>query len=209
MTLTKSRGHRSHPAAIPNEKTVAATREPGPSRFAGRVFGGLILAAFVLYGVGSAFAQRSAGLALGLLNSIAVVIIGSIGFRMLRDHRPRVAAGYFAARLVEAVLLGGGIALAAAAGASGANDLAYQLAMLTLGVGSVPFFQQVGREGRLPQWFVYWGMAGYALLAAGALAELPAGVAVGVVLAIPGGVFELALGLYLLGTGFVRPPAKS
>ena len=47
---------------------------------------------------------------------------------------------------------------------------------------------------------------GYAVLAAGALLEL-AGLAVGLVLATPGGLFEVALGLILLARGFLEPVA--
>ena len=46
------------------------------------------------------------------------------------------------------------------------------------------------------------GMAGYVVLAAGALLELTTGRGVAVVAAIPGGLFEIAVGVHLLRRGF-------
>lgn len=53
------------------------------SRWEGRAFGAIVLAAFLLYGVGSATADEPIGLALVVLNSIAVASAGLIGFRLV------------------------------------------------------------------------------------------------------------------------------
>ena len=84
------------------------------------------------------------------------------------------------------------------------NDLAYQFAMLVLGVGSVPFCRALLRGRFVPGWLAVWGIVGYAVLAAGALLEL-VGLGVGLVLAIPGGLFEVTLGVTLLARGFSEP----
>jgi hypothetical protein len=65
-------------------------------------------------------------------------------------------------------------------------------------------------EPIVPGWLAVWGIVGYAALAAGALLEL-VGVAVGLALSVPGGLFEVALGLILIARGFPEslaiPPA--
>jgi hypothetical protein len=104
---------------------------------------------------------------------------------------------------LEAVLLAVGVLLISMGSAEG-NSLAYQVAMLILGVGSVPFCLALLRDQFVPRWLAIWGMVGYAVLAAGALLEL-VGLAVGLVLAIPGGLFEVALGVILMVRGFPEP----
>ncbi|HET8914533.1 MAG TPA: hypothetical protein VFM91_02395, partial [Propionibacteriaceae bacterium] len=56
----------------------------------------------------------------------------------------------------------------------------------------------------VPGWLAVWGMVGYAVLAAGALLEL-IGLGLGLVLAIPGGLFEVVLGVTLIARGFPEP----
>lgn len=77
-------------------------------RFEGQLFGGLVLAAFVLYGVGSALTDAPTGLTLVALNSVAVAVIGVIGFRLLRTDHRSVGVVYMLTRIVEAALLLGG-----------------------------------------------------------------------------------------------------
>ncbi|OON30670.1 hypothetical protein BSA16_14975 [Micromonospora sp. Rc5] len=167
---------------------------------AGRCAGAFFLLAFVAYGVGSALPGQPAGAALVALNSALVAAIGALAFRALRPAHPGAAWGYLVARGAEAFLLAAGLVLRDSAGA-GAADIAYQAAMLSLGLGSVPFCLALARQRWLPGWLAGWGVAGYALLAAGAAAEL-AGIRVGLVLAAPGGLFELVFGVLLLARGF-------
>ena len=91
-------------------------------------------------------------------------------------------------------------------GSAEINSLTYQVAMLILGVGSVLFCRALLRDQFVPRWLVVWGIVGYALLAVGALLEL-VGLAVGLVLAVPGGLFEVAVGLILMARGFPEPVA--
>jgi hypothetical protein len=174
-------------------------------RTAGRYAGAFFLLAFVAYGVGSALAGQFAGTALVVLNSVLVAAIGALVFAALRRPHPRIAWTYLVARGAEAILLTAGIVLRESVGA-GAADIAYQLAMLSLGLGSLPFCLVLYRQRWLPGWLAIWGFAGYALLAAGAAAEL-LGAAVGLVLAVPGGLFEIVFGLLLLARGFAPSTA--
>ena len=172
------------------------------SKWEGRAFGAIILAAFLLYGVGSATADQPIGLALVVVNSIAVSLAGLIGFRLVRDADRNVGLGYLVARVAEAVLLAGGILMAELAEAGGADTNGYLLAMIALAVGSIPFCQTLGRRRWIPQRLATWGLYGYVALGLGAVIELVTGRSLAVVFAVPGGLFELALGLRLIWRGF-------
>jgi Domain of unknown function (DUF4386) len=177
------------------------------NRAIGRMVGVLFLAAFFCYGVGSAFADRAAGAALMLLNSVVVAAIGVLVFRLLRRPHLLTAAIYLSARLLEAVLLAVGVVLLVWMGSVEGNDVTYQIAMLSLGLGSVPFCRALLRDQLVPGWLAVWGILGYVALAAGALLEL-VGRQVGLVLSIPGGLFEVALGLILMARGFPEPAGR-
>jgi len=140
-----------------------------------------VLAAFLLYGVGSATAHRPTGMALVIANSLAVSCAGLIGFRLLRRSDWAVALLYFAARVAEAALLAGGIVLAQHADLGDADVAGYLLAMSVLGAASNPFLQSLGRRRLLPRSLATWGVVGYAALSAGALVELTTGRSVAVV----------------------------
>lgn len=176
-------------------------------RSAGRIAGILFLSAFVLYGVGNALSAQPVGLALMLLNSAAVATIGAVTFRPLQAAAPQTALVYVLTRATEAVALAVGV-LFLAGGNSGANDVAYAAAMVVLGAGSVPFCLALARHRLAPRWLARWGAAGYSLLVAGMVLELALPGA-GVVLAIPGGLFEIVLGVLLLVRGWpaTRPAA--
>ncbi|MFI6820132.1 DUF4386 family protein [Micromonospora sp. NPDC050187] len=171
----------------------------------GRCTGAFFLLAFVCYGIGSSLAGQFAGTALVVLNSVMVAAIGVLVFRALRRPHPVAAWTYLVARSAEAFLLTAGIVLRDSVGA-GAADIAYQTAMLSLGLGSLPLFLALNRRGWLPGWLAIWGFAGYVLLATGSAAELM-GAGVGIVLAIPGGLFEIVFGLLLLVRGFAPSTA--
>lgn len=192
-----------------------ATRPPGSdvsdthARAArqGRVFGGIVLAAFLLYGIGSAAADQPIGLTLVVVNSFAVAFAGLIGFRLVRSTDHGIGVGYLAARVAEAVLLAGGIMVTEFADIGDADNLGYLLGMITLAAGSIPFCRTLGRWRWIPRPLATWGIYGYAALATGALLELLTDRSFAVVFALPGGLFELALGVYVIRHGFRRPTA--
>ncbi|KAG2430353.1 hypothetical protein HYH02_013716 [Chlamydomonas schloesseri] len=87
-----------------------------------------------------------------------------------------------------------------------ANFYCFQIAMLALGLGSLPVCLLLLRRRLLPAWMAAWGLLGYSLLATGCVAELHgAREGTGVALAIPGGLWEMALGLWLLARGGFLP----
>lgn len=182
----------------------------------------------------SSIAADSAALRVGsllmLVNSLLVAAIGVLMLRVARPHSETIAFGYLGARLVESVLLAVGVvflllqlALAGesesgAGAASGlasltalsvqGNFVAYQVAMIGLSVGSLPFWYLAYRTGFIPRVLAAIGIVGYAIFASGAIAEI-AGSEIGLVLSIPGGLFEVALGIWLIVKGFSSSPAHA
>jgi hypothetical protein len=165
----------------------------------GRVAGALFLLAIACYGAGSALGGP-AGTALMLLNSGIVAAIAVLFFVALRQPHPRAAWVYLFARGAEAILLTVSVVLLTSAQKNGA-DIAYQLAMLALGLGSMPVYVALAQARWLPRWLAVWGFAGYALLSVAAIAELT-GLRIGLALSIPGVLFEIVLGVSLLHRGF-------
>ena len=168
--------------------------------------------------------QLTAGAVLLLLNSVAVAAIGVLVLPVLRrDHR-RTAHTYLVTRTVEAVLLalapvgmltlvlldhGGaetsnatdsGLAGLARTAAENSQS-AYWVAMAALGVGSIFFCAALLRSALLPRPLAIWGVVGYAVFALGSVLEL-AGYGVGLALSVPGGLFEVAAGSFLVVKGF-------
>ena len=208
-------------------RTAEAENQARPTGFEGaypKLIGALFLSAFVLYGVGNGLATSAGGptaLAVGalmmLLNSAAVVGLGVLFFPVLVGHGPRTALAYLASRIVEAVFLAVGVVsllvLLPAGQDAGVGDptvglrayaAAYQVAMASLGGGSIFLCALLRRTGLIPRFLAAWGLIGYGIFLAGAVAEI-VGFQVGLVLAVPGGLFELAFGSWLIARGFRLP----
>ena len=196
-------------ALSPHDTRPEASNMPVVRSWEGRAFGVIVLAAFVLYGIGSAAADQPIGLTLVVINSIAVAFAGLIGLRQVRSADHGVGVGYLVSRVAEAVLLAGGIILAEFADVGDADTTGYLLAMIALSGGSIPFCQALRRHRWVPQPLATWGIYGYAVLAIGALLELTTDRSLAVYFALPGGLFELALGVYLVRYGFRRPTTRA
>lgn len=158
-----------------------------------------------------------------LLNSVAVVAIAVLLYPLLARQHTRVALAYLCTRVAEALLLTGGLlallllpSLGEASLADPAdgplyqslaglavrtNFLAFQVAMLVLGLGSVVFCGLLWRIRMVPRAIALWGVAGYGLLGIGAVLEL-FDLPWGVLLSLPGGLFEVGLGVWLIVKGF-------
>jgi hypothetical protein len=164
------------------------------------------------------------GAFLMLLNSVVVVGLGALFFPVIEHYGKRTALAYLAARIVEAVLLAIGVLcllmlmpLGQAAVAAGeanaawaialgslltqANTMAFQIAMLSLGLASLFLCVLLVRTRLIPRLLALWGFLGYALFLGGAIAEI-FGMNIGIMPSIPGGLFELAVGCWLLIKGF-------
>jgi len=178
------------------------------------------------------FAQQATlvlGTFLMLVNSVVVVGLGALFFPLLEHHGKRTALAYLASRIVEAVLLaigalcllmlnplsqyavdaeGASVVWATALGSllTQANTMSFQIAMMSLGLASLFLCVLLFRTRLIPRFLAVWGFIGYTLFLGGAVAEI-FGINIGVMLSIPGGLFELALGLWLLTKGF-QPDAS-
>ena len=165
------------------------------------------------------------GAFLMLLNTVVDVGKGVLFFPILENHHgKRTALAYLAALTVQVVLLDIGVLCLLmlvplgqyavdAGGASAAlttaigslliqgNAMAYQIGQATLAVGGAFLCLLLFRTRLIPRWLAAWGLIGYAIHVVGAVAEI-FGIHVSLVLLIPGGLFELALGFWLLIKGF-------
>jgi hypothetical protein len=167
------------------------------------------------------------GALLMLINSIAVIMIGLLAFPVLRPVSRSMALGYLAARMAEAMILTSGLicllleitisreyisstgpgtsyfATLAVLAAKG-SYLAYQLAMIFLGLGSTICCAVLYRSRLIPRLLAAWGFTGYLLLFAGALSEL-FDLGLGILLSVPGGLFEIVLAFWLIFRRFRLP----
>jgi hypothetical protein len=164
------------------------------------------------------------GAFLMLLNSLVVVGMAVLFFPILETHGKRTALAYLASRIVEAILLAVGVLCllmilplaqhAVAAGEASAawaktlgslaiqsNTMAYQIAEMSLGLGGVFLCSLLLRTRLIPRFLAGWGVVGYALFLAGAIAEI-LGSHIGLILSVPGGLFEVAFALWLIIKGF-------
>jgi hypothetical protein len=174
-----------------------------------------------LAGVGA----RQTVLALGAFLMIATTVadIGKavLFFPVLERHGKRTAVAYLATMIFEMALmtfgalallmvipladradqLGPDTAQALASLAVDANETAYQVAQLSLAFGALFLAALLFRTGLVPRWLAVLGLLGYTLHMVGASAEI-FGVHVGLVLMVPGAIFELTLPIWLIIKGF-------
>lgn len=158
-----------------------------------------------------------------LLNSLCVTAIAILLYPVLKRYHPRTGLWYLSARMMEALILLVGLicllllftvstessktnlADPTCTGlffqiATQGNFWAYQLAMIILGLGSIPFCHLLFRERLIPAYLSGMGLLGYILLALGACLEL-FGYRVGILLSLPGGLFEVIFGIWLMLKG--------
>ena len=208
---------REDPTPASNHSTTPPiVRQDSSGRRTARIVGVLFLAGYLAYGVGSLIAKGSAdrsgstalfvtGAALMLLNSAFVIGIGVLMFPFLRPHNEAIAAGYLGTRIFEGVVLAIGVVsliVLTGSAAIDANTVFYNVAEAGLGIGSLFFCALLFRTGLVPRFLAVWGFIGYACFAGGTLLELFGVAGAGLVGAIPGGLFELTFGIWLIARGF-------
>jgi hypothetical protein len=164
------------------------------------------------------------GAFLMLLNTVVDIGKGVLFFPILEQHGKRTALAYLTALAVQVVFLNLGVlsllmlvplgqyaADAAGAGAAWAtglaylltqaNTMAYHIGQATLCFGGIFLSALLYRSRLLPRFLAGWGLVGYVLHLAGAIAEI-FGVPVSYLLLIPGGLFEVGLAFWLIFKGF-------
>jgi hypothetical protein len=156
---------------------------------------------------------------------------GVLMFPILRRHSERSAVGYLAARIVDAVLIAvmtlliviqvpvgveymnadaGEVSYLQALSAvlTAANLYAYEFAMLTVGVAGLILCSAFMRTSLIPRPLAIWGVAGYAIILTGSVLEI-LGFHLSSIHAVPGGLWEVFIGIWLIARGFnerTNPP---
>ena len=132
--------------------------------FHARLIGTFFLLAFLAYGIGSQLfgsantTEKYLGASFIIANSIMVLFIGILLRKTLKLYNPLVGNIYFFTRLFEALALA---TLLLNVGRS--SDLGYFLAMLVLGIGSIPMCLTLLKHKIAPAWLAIWGAIGYAV----------------------------------------------
>jgi hypothetical protein len=142
-----------------------------------RTIGSFFLLAFVAYGFGrhlfesTVNAEKYLGALLIIVNSILVLFIGILFRKTLTRYNVLVGDIYLYIRIFEAVALAS-IVLKLFLHINILKDLEYLLAMLILGLGSIPMCLLLYKHKISPPWLAIWGAAGYTLFSFGFLMEL-------------------------------------
>jgi hypothetical protein len=188
------------------------------TRLTTAIVGSLFLGGFLAYGTGSSITAAiiavpnssaqatgnplfTVGALLMLANSAVVLGIGILLFPILERHSSVIALGYLGTRIFEAVVLAIGVIYLLASAPAG-NVFAYNLAMVGLGIGSLFFCALLVMSRLVPRFLAVWGFVGYAAFTAGSVLEILGVAGSGLVAAIPGGLFEVSLGIWLIAKGF-------
>jgi len=218
------------------------SRNTDPYRRTARIVGALYLAGFVVGIVGNTLIQTTLGtpnhlstvsahsmtLAIGamlwLMAAAGDAAHGVLMFPILKQFNERIALGYLAARIADAVFIAvmvlfvlvqiplgseylkGGATdafrLQALSTASVfASQYAYDIAMSTLGVAGFMLCYAFYGAKMIPRWIAVWGLAGYAIIFFGMLSEVM-GSGLGLASSIPGGLWEVFIGVWLIAKGF-------
>ncbi len=152
---------------------------------------------------------------------------GVLMFPILKQHNERLAVGYLTARIADAVFIAvmvlfvllqiplGSEYLKAAAPdtfylqslgtlLTQARLYAYEIGMITLGLSGLMLCYTLYRAKLVPQIVAIWGLVGYAIIFVGMVSEIM-GSGLGLASSIPGGLWEVFMGVWLIAKGFNAP----
>ena len=149
---------------------------------------------------------------------------GILMFPMLKQHSERIAVGYLGFRIMDALFIAIMILFVLVqipigseylnAGASDAPSLqalstvfmqaqldAYNIAMTTLGISGLILCYSFYKTKLVPRLLAVWGLVGYATILCGSVLEV-LGFDLLSIHAIPGGLWEMFIGVWLIVKGF-------
>jgi len=149
---------------------------------------------------------------------------GVLMFPVLKPHSERLAIGYLASRIIDAVFLAiyslfvllqiplGSAYLKAVAPATfllqalstvliQATQYADNIGWIALGLAGVMLNSVFYRTKLVPRWIAVWGLVGYTIICCGMVSELM-GSGLGLVSELPGGLWEVFVGGWLIVKGF-------
>ncbi len=175
----------------------------------------------------------TSGVLLWLLAVVGDVAHGVLLFPLLKRHNERIAVGYLATRIMDGLFiaimaifillqipLGNAFLQAAPADTAYLQALstiftqgqhyAYQIGMITLGLAGMQLCYTLYKATLTPRWLAVWGLVGYAIIAGGMVSEFM-GSGLGLASSLPGGLWEVFMGVWLMVKGFNTPsiPAAS
>ena len=153
---------------------------------------------------------------------------GVLMFGILRRHSEHSAVGYLAARIADGVIVavmtlliviqipvGVEFLKAGAANTSylqalsavltEANLYAYDFGMTALGVAGLILCLALLRSGLVSRWLAVWGVVGYAFFLVGSVLQI-LGLELNSIQTIPGGLWEVFIGVWLIARGFNATP---
>ena len=156
---------------------------------------------------------------------------GVLMYPVLIRHSERSAVGYLAARIMDATLIAVLALLVVMqisigvefvkAGASDTSYLqalstvlaqgnlyAYEFAMITVGVAGLILCSAFFRTHLIPRALAVWGLVGYAVILLGSVLQI-LGFQLNSVHALPGGLWEVFIGVWLIVKGFSAPADSS
>lgn len=183
----------------------------------------------------ASLSENSILLAIGavfwLLTVVGDAAHGILMFPVLKQHNERIAIGYLGFRIIDATFIAimsllilaqipiGRLSMQAEAsdgfylqGLSTvfmqAQLYAYNIGMFTLGVAGLLVCYAFYKTNLLPRPLAVWGLVGYAIIFCGSVVEL-FGLNLMSIHAIPGGLWELFVGVWLIVKGFTPRPSES
>ena len=172
--------------------------------------------------VGASRTLIAIGAMLWLLAVAGDAAHGILMFPVLKPFSERIAFGYFGARIMDAVfvsimalLILFQIPLANEYLRTGASDTlqalssvlmqaqlyAYHFGMLTVGVAGLMLCFVFYKTQLVPRFLAVWGLVGYAVILGGSVLEV-VGFNLSSIHTIPGGLWELFIGVWLIVKGF-------
>jgi Domain of unknown function (DUF4386) len=182
-----------------------------------------------LAAVGASSTLVAIGAMLWLLAVAGDAAHGILMFPVLKQFSERIAFGYFGARIIDAVfvavmallillqiplaseyLKGGASETLQALSAvfTQAQLYAYHFGMLTVGIAGLMLCYLFYKTQLVPRFLGVWGLVGYAVILGGSLLEV-LGFNLNSIHTIPGGLWELFIGVWLIVKGFSASPVAS
>lgn len=230
------------------QRLDTSTTSPDPrgsSRGTARVIGVIYLAGMVLGILGNILIQSLVGAPdhLAAIASNATLLMmgvvmwlvtvagdaahGILMFPLLKRGSERLAVGYLAARIIDAVIVaimalvialqvpvaleytkGGPSSVmymdALSAVLTHGSSYAYEIGMMALGVAGLVLCSAFLRTSLIPRWLAVWGLVGYAVLLVGSVLQI-LGLELNSMHVAVGGLWEVFIGVWLIVKGFRNP----
>lgn len=161
------------------------------------------------------FNQIKIGVFLEFFNSVAVIGIAALLFQVIKKHSPSIAIIYTSSRIIEAVFLTiASICVLVLCFINLDNNtlvsdilvnlrnLFFQMAMISLGAGSIFFCYILYKNNLIPRIISLFGIIGYTTLFISGWLDIFEYTSINSILLVPGSIFEIAFPIWLFVKGF-------